>query len=176
MRIRNRVVAGVAVVVAALVVTGCGSGDGDSDGGGSGGGEGKASASATPGGEASSGSDGSGSAGSGSAGSAKDTEGIWSATTSGQAVVLVVGGDQASLSTGDGHLCTGTVTGSGKPALDLKCADGNTDRTAGAIESNDGTTMKVSWGAGTADTFTKSADGKLPSGLPTGLPSGLPTN
>jgi hypothetical protein len=174
-RIRNRVVAGVAVVVAALAVTGCSSDDGDggkekdkaSDGG--------SSSSASPGGGSPSGSAGAdGSAG--SAGSAKDTEGIWSATTGGQAVVLVVGGQQASLSTGDGHLCTGTVSGTGKPALSLKCADGNTDRTAGTVRSNDGTTMKVSWGAGADDTFTKAADGKLPSGLPTGLPSGLPTS
>ncbi|MFI7387455.1 hypothetical protein [Streptomyces sp. NPDC049813] len=172
MRIRNRVVVGVAAVVAALAVTGCSGDDGGGSGGGGGGGGGKEESSPASGG-ASSGSDGSGPAG--SAGSAKDSEGIWSATTGGQAVVLVVGGTQASLSTGDGHLCTGTVTDAAKPALDLKCADGNTDRTVGAIESNDGKTMKVSWKAGTADTFTKSADGKLPTGLPTGLPSGEPT-
>ncbi|MET9493559.1 hypothetical protein [Streptomyces sp. NPDC006552] len=158
---------GAAAVVAALAVTGCSGDDGNdtaSDG----------PSSAASGG-ASSGADDSGAAGSGSPGSAKDSEGIWSATTGGQAVVLVVGGAQASLSTGDGHLCTGTVTGAQKPALDLKCADGNTDRTVGTVESNDGTTMKVTWKAGTADTFTKSADGKLPTGLPTGLPSGMPT-
>ncbi|MFJ8826238.1 hypothetical protein ACIREE_31280 [Streptomyces sp. NPDC102467] len=166
MRIRTvRGIAGAAAVAAALVVTGCSSDDSGKDKGADQASDSSSSSAATDGG-----------ASSGSAGSAKDTEGIWSATTDGQAVVLVVGGKQASLSTGDGHLCTGTVTESGKPTLDLKCADGNNDRTAGSVESNDGKTMKVSWGAGAADTFTKSADGKLPTGLPTGLPSGMPTN
>ncbi|MEV1019749.1 hypothetical protein [Streptomyces sp. NPDC050264] len=155
--------AGTAAVVAALAVTGCSSDDGGKDKASD---SGSSSAAATDGGSSSS----------GPTGTAKDAEGIWSATTDGQAVVLVVGGEQASLSTGDGHLCTGTVTDPDKPTLSLKCADGNTDRTSGAVESNDGKTMKVSWGAGKADTFTKSADGKLPTGLPTGLPSGMPTN
>ncbi|NEB79630.1 hypothetical protein G3I40_31080 [Streptomyces sp. SID14478] len=157
-----RVVAGAAAVVAALAVAGCSSDDGgDKD-------KDKASDSGAP---SSSAPDGGSSSG-GSAGSAKDAEGIWSATTDGQAVVLVVGGKQASLSTADGHLCTGAVSDTGKPVLTLKCADGNTDRTTGSVESNDGKTMKVSWDGGASDTFTKSADGKLP----TGLPSGLPTN
>ncbi|WP_428953226.1 hypothetical protein [Streptomyces sp. cg35] len=177
MRIRNgsgngrnvRIVAGAAAVVAVLAVGGCSSDDAKDGTDGTAGkdkaSDGGSSSSAAPDGGSS-----------GSAGSAKDAEGIWSATTGGQAVVLVIGGEQASLSSGDGHLCSGTVTAAGKPTLDLKCADGNTDRTTGAIESNDGKTMKVSWKAGTTDTFTKSADGKLPTGLPTGLPSGLPTN
>ncbi|MFI0238154.1 hypothetical protein [Streptomyces sp. NPDC016845] len=168
MRIGKRIVAGVAVVVAALAVTGCSSDDGDG-----GKDESAPTSSAAPDGGSSSGS--SSDAPSGSAGSAKDTEGIWSATTDGKAVVLVVGGEQAALSTGDGHLCNGTVSGTGTPTLDLKCADGNTDRTTGTIESNDGSTMKVSWKTGAEDTFTKSTDGKLPTGLPTSLPSGPQT-
>ncbi|WP_338698883.1 hypothetical protein V2W30_21715 [Streptomyces sp. Q6] len=168
MRIRNvRVVAGVAALVAALAVSGCSGDDGGGDGDSGGGGQDTASASAS-----SAAPDG-GSAG--SAGSAKDAEGIWSATTDGQAVVLVIGGKQASLSTGDGHLCTGGVADTGKLTLNLKCADGDTDRGTGTIESNDGTKMTVSWDAGAKDTFTKSKDGKLPTDLPTGLPSGLPT-
>ncbi|MEU6390099.1 hypothetical protein [Streptomyces sp. NPDC046939] len=161
MRIGKRVVAGVAVAAAALAVTGCSSDD--SDGGKD---KGASTSSAAP---------DSGASSSAPSGSARDTEGVWSATTDGKAVVLVVGGEQVALSTGDGHLCNGTVSGTGKPTLDLKCADGSTDRTKGTIESNDGSTMKVSWGAGATDTFTKSKDGNLPTGLPTSLPSGLPT-
>ncbi|WP_372349991.1 hypothetical protein [Streptomyces sp. KL116D] len=162
MRIRNvRVVAGAAAVVAALAVTGCSSDDGGKDKGKDKASDGSSS-SAAPDGGASSG---------GSTGSAKDAEGIWSATTDGKPVVLVVGGKQASLSTGDGHLCVGALADMGKPMLNLKCADGSTDRTMGAIESNDGTTMKVSWDAGARDTFTKSKDGKLPEGLPSGMPT-----
>ncbi|MZD09069.1 hypothetical protein GTW43_28915 [Streptomyces sp. SID5785] len=162
-----RIAAGAAALVAALAVTGCSS---DSDDGGkkdSGAGGGSTASSAPDDGGSSDGSSGS----SGSSGSTKDAEGIWSATTGGQPVVLVIGAKQASLSTGDGHLCTGTVADGGKPTLLLKCADGSTDRTTGAIESNDGSTMKVSWDGGTNDAFTKSKDGKLPDGLPSGLPS-----
>ncbi|MFJ4713232.1 hypothetical protein [Streptomyces sp. NPDC088785] len=164
MHSRNvRIAVGTAAVAAALAVSGC-SGDGGDGAGRSGAGataSSSASASAAP----------EGSAGSGS-GSAEDAVGIWSATTDGQAVVLVIGGRQASLSTGDGHLCTGTVTGTGERTLTLKCADGNTDRTAGTVESNDGSTMRVSWKAGARDTFKRSTNGKLPTGLPSGVPTG----
>ncbi|MHC5263073.1 hypothetical protein ACYSUO_34765 [Streptomyces sp. UC4497] len=164
---------GAAAVVAVLALGGC-SGGGDDDGGG-----GKAAGSDDPSKSASSGgsspsdgpSSGSPSAGSGSS-SVKDAEGIWKASTGGKPVVLVVGAKQAALTTSDGHLCTGTLAGSGKPTLTLRCADGNTDRTKGTVESNDGSTMRVSWDAGQSDTFKKSKDGELP----TSLPSGLPTN
>ncbi|MFI5662751.1 hypothetical protein [Streptomyces sp. NPDC051684] len=102
----------------------------------------------------------------------KDAEGVWKASGGGKPVVLVVGAQQAALTTADGHLCTGTLTGAGKPTLSLRCADGNTDRTKGAVESNDGSTMRIAWDAGRQDTFKKAKDGELP----TGLPSGLPTN
>ncbi|WP_327670791.1 MULTISPECIES: hypothetical protein [unclassified Streptomyces] len=160
-----------AAAVAALALGGC-SGGSDGDGG-------KAAGSDTPGNSSSasesspsgSSSSDSPSAGSGSS-SVKDAEGIWKATTGGKPVVLVVGAKQAALTTADGHLCTGTLAGSGKPTLTLRCADGNTDRTKGTVESNDGSTMRVSWDAGQNDTFKKSKDGELP----TSLPSGLPTN
>ncbi|MFJ9128409.1 hypothetical protein ACIRJS_30335 [Streptomyces sp. NPDC102340] len=162
---------GAAAVVAALALGGC-SGGGDGDGG-------KAAGSDTPGNSSSasesspsgSSSSDSPSAGSGSS-SVKDAEGIWKATTGGKPVVLVVGAKQAALTTADGHLCTGALAGSGKPTLTLRCADGDTDRTKGTVESNDGSTMRVSWDAGQNDTFKKSKDGELP----TSLPSGLPTN
>ncbi|MCX3063234.1 hypothetical protein [Streptomyces beihaiensis] len=151
-----------AAAVAALAVTGCSSANGGGNGGNDGNDKGKPSDGA---------SSPSGSSG-GSAGSVKDAEGIWSATTGGRPVVLVVGGKQASLSTGDGHLCSGAVADAGKPTISLTCADGDTTRSLGTVASNDGTTMKVAWDGGTTDTFTKSENGKLPN-LPSALPSGL---
>ncbi|MEU6845673.1 hypothetical protein ABZ930_27750 [Streptomyces sp. NPDC046716] len=168
MHSRNvRIAVGAAAAVAALAVSGCSGDDGGSDKGAAG-----SSSAATPDAGSSDGSSDSGSGSGSGSGSSKDPVGIWSATTDGKPVVLVIGGEQASLSTGDGHLCTGTVTGS---ALSLTCADGDTARSAGTIESNDGSTMKVSWKAGAQDTFKKSANGQLPTDLPTTLPSGLPT-
>ena len=155
-------------VVAVLAAGGCGGGDDGTD-------EAKETGTGSPSATASSaapdggGSDDGASAG---AGSVQDTEGIWSATSDGKRVVLVVGGRKAALTTADGHLCSGTVSGDGKPALNLRCADGDTARTTGSVESNDGTTMRVAWKAGAEDTFKKSKDGQLP----TALPSGLPTN
>ncbi|MEB8343405.1 hypothetical protein [Streptomyces endophyticus] len=161
---------GAAAVVVALALGGCsGGGDGDDGGGGKAAGKGSASASASKG---SSSTPDEGSSSGAGPGSVKDAEGIWKASTGGKPVVLVVGAKQAALTTADGHLCTGTLAGAGKPTLTLRCADGNTDRTKGAVESNDGSTMRVSWDAGQKDTFKKSKDGELP----TDLPSGLPTN
>ncbi|MET8474371.1 hypothetical protein ABZY90_11370 [Streptomyces sp. NPDC006422] len=172
-----RGVVGAAAVVAALAVSGCSGGGGDSDGGG-----GKeTSSSAAPDGGSSSGAGSDSGSGSDSdsdsgneagAGTAKDAEGIWKASTDGKPVVLVVGARQAALTTADGHLCTGTLSGSDQPKLSLKCADGDTERTAGEVESNDGGTMRIAWDAGKKDTFKKSKGDKLP----TDLPSGLPTN
>ncbi|MFZ3595399.1 hypothetical protein [Streptomyces sp. BH104] len=158
---------GAAAVVVALALGGC-SGGGDDDGGKD---RGEASASASK--ESSSAPDEGASSGSEAGpGSVKDAEGVWKASGGGKPVVLVVGAKQAALTTADGHLCTGALAGSGKPTLTLRCADGNTDRTKGAVESNDGGTMRVSWDGGKQDTFKKAKDGELP----TGLPSGLPTN
>lgn len=152
-RVRTSVAA--AGLVAALALAGCGSDDGDDAGK-----DAKTSASPT---EA-----GGGSADSGS------IEGAWSGKTDGKSVDLAVTGTKAVL-IADGHACTGEVADMGKPMLSLKCADGNTDRTMSAIESNDGKTLVISWDAGAKDTLTKSATGELPEGLPTGIPTGVPT-
>ncbi|MGD6744738.1 hypothetical protein ACOKM3_23220 [Streptomyces sp. BH106] len=153
MRNRNvRVVAGVATVVAALAIGGCGTKSAGSA-------ESAGSSSVAPGDDKAPDPSGSG--------SVRDAEGVWSTHTGGTPVVLAVGSKQASLSTGEGHLCTGIVDGGGKPELSLRCADGNTERTAGVIESNDGSTMRVSWDAGKKDTFKKAKNGTLPSALPT---------
>ncbi|MFJ8956224.1 hypothetical protein ACIRL3_34355 [Streptomyces sp. NPDC102384] len=163
---------GAAAVVAALALGGC-SGGGDDDGKAQDKGSASSSASASKGSPSAPDEGSSSGSGSGSGSSSvKDAEGIWKATTGGKPVVLVVGAKQAALTTADGHLCTGTLAGSGKPTLTLRCADGDTDRTKGTVESNDGSTMRVSWDAGQNDTFKKSKDGELP----TSLPSGLPTN
>ncbi|WP_353943256.1 hypothetical protein ABII15_17480 [Streptomyces sp. HUAS MG91] len=162
MHSRNvRIAVGAAAAVAALAVSGCSGGDDGSDQGAAG-----PSSSATPDAGSSDSPSGSGSG----SGSSKDAVGIWSATTDGKPVVLVIGGQQVTLSTGDGHLCTGTLAG--RKTLSLRCADGDTDRTAGTIESSDDSTMTVAWKAGARDTFKKSTNGQLPTDLPTGLPTG----
>ncbi|MFF4229195.1 hypothetical protein [Streptomyces sp. NPDC001820] len=152
-RVRTSVAA--AALVAALALTGCGSDDSDDAGK-----DAKAPAAPTD-------------AGGGGAGSG-NVEGAWSGKTDGKSVDLAVTGTKAVL-IADGHACTGEVADMGKPMLSLKCADGNTDRTMGTIESNDGKTLVISWDAGAKDTLTKSATGKLPEGLPTGMPTGIPT-
>ncbi|MFD9219901.1 hypothetical protein ACFWDI_07715 [Streptomyces sp. NPDC060064] len=137
-------------LVAALALTGCGSSDDAA----------KDKPSTTPtqagggGGDAASG----------------NIEGAWAGVTESKAVSLAVTGTKAVL-LADGHACTGEVSDMGKQMLSLKCADGNTDRTMGTIESNDGKTLVISWDAGAKDTLTKSAAGKLPTGLPTGIPT-----
>ncbi|WP_260848623.1 hypothetical protein [Streptomyces sp. SLBN-118] len=143
-------------LVAALALTGCGSSDSDDAG--------KGTTSATP------------TEAGGDSGSASGSiDGAWSGVTDGKAVALSVSGKTAAV-VGDGHVCTGEVTDhGGKPMLSLKCADGNTDRTMGSIESNDGSKLVISWDGGAKDTLSKTAPGKLPEGLPTGLPTGIPT-
>ncbi|MET7858845.1 hypothetical protein ABZS81_16830 [Streptomyces sp. NPDC005318] len=149
-------------LVAAVALTGCGSDGGKNDSGkGSTGGQ----ASATGG----SGSGGSDSGGSGSAGDASALEGTWAGLTDGKAVALSVASGKAAL-VADAHVCSGEVKEMGKVMLVLKCTDGNTDRTMGSIESNDGKTITVSWDAGGKDTLAKTKPGSLPTALP-----GLPT-
>lgn len=148
-----RIAAAAAGLAAALALTGCGSGD-------SGGDEGKTPASPTASAEAG-----------GEAQQPEDVEGTWAGVTDSKPVVLSVKNGKAAL-LADGHACTGAVEDhDGSPMLSLKCADGNTDRTMGAIESNDGTTLVVSWDAGAKDTLKKSDGATLPDGLPTELPA-----
>lgn len=145
--------------VAALALTGCGSGESDDAG--------KDRSTASP--------TGAGGAGSGgSEGKPRDIEGTWTGLSDGKPVALSVQGSNAAI-VADGHACTGVVQDMGKQMLSLKCADGNTDRTMGSIESNDGTTLVISWDAGKKDTLRKSEAGALPDGLPTGMPTGFPS-
>ncbi|ALC21757.1 hypothetical protein ACH46N_31275 [Streptomyces pristinaespiralis] len=145
-------------LVAALALTGCGSGESDDAG------KDKATASPTDAGGDSSG---------GGEGRPRDIEGTWTGLSDGKPVALSVQGSNAAI-VADGHACTGEVQDTGKQMLALKCADGNTDRTMGSIESNDGTTLVISWDAGKKDTLKKSEAGALPDGLPTGMPTNVP--
>lgn len=151
-------------LLTALALTGCSS-DGDKDSADKGTTPSTAPSSA---GDASSGT-GSDGGGGDSAGDLKALEGAWAGQTGGKAVVLSVASGKAVV-VADSHVCTGTAKAmGGKPMLDLKCADGDTARTMGAIESNDGKTVVVSWDGGAKDTLAKTdADSleNLPS-LPT---------
>jgi hypothetical protein len=145
----------VAGLAAAVALTGCGSDSGKSDSD-KGAADGPASAPAD-------GSD------SGSAGDAAALDGTWAGVTDGKAVALSVTAGKAAL-VADGHVCSGEVKDMGKVMLALKCTDGDTARTMGAIASNDGKTIVVQWDAGGKDTLAKTEPGALPTGLP-----GLPT-
>ncbi|MBO0917449.1 hypothetical protein [Streptomyces laculatispora] len=150
-------------LLTALALTGCGS---DSDKGDT---DGSSGSTATP---APAGSDGSGSSTGGEDGAAtgglKALEGAWAGQTDGKAVVLSVASGKAVV-VADSHVCSGSAKGGDEVTLELKCADGDTDRTAGAVESNDGKTLVVSWDGGTKDTLGKTDADSL-EGLP-----GLPT-
>ncbi|WP_406147913.1 hypothetical protein [Streptomyces sp. NBC_01012] len=93
-------------------------------------------------------------------------EGTWAGTSDGGPVALSVASGKAALSTGK-HICQGEVKDmGGKAMLALKCTDGDTERTMGAIESNDGEKLVISWDAGAKDTLSKADVSGLPSDLP----------
>lgn len=54
----------------------------------------------------------------------------------------------------------------GSVMLALKCLDGNTDRTMGSVESNDGRKIVVSWEAGAEDILTLTDPSDLPTVRP----------
>ncbi|MEV0783502.1 hypothetical protein AB0I52_11105 [Streptomyces sp. NPDC050423] len=147
-------------LLTALALTGCG-GDGDK------GGTDKGSGSATPPAPVGSGS-ATGGGESASTGGLKALEGAWAGLSDDKAVVLSVASGKAVV-IADSHVCSGSAKGSDKVTLELKCTDGDTGRTAGAVESNDGKTLVVSWDGGTKDTLGKTDADSL-EGLP-----GLPT-
>ncbi|KUF15525.1 hypothetical protein [Streptomyces silvensis] len=164
MRVRSMAIC--ASVAVGLVLTGCSS-DGDSAGGEDKADKGSDSASRTPGGSGSGdsdGADGSSGAGGGS------LEGSWVATTGGKPVALVVSGKRATL-VGE-HVCNGSAgEKAGSRTIELKCADGDMDRSQGRVESVDDKTLKVAWEGFGKDEFLKTEGGKLPEGLATaGLP------
>ncbi|MGP4090665.1 hypothetical protein [Streptomyces sp. KR55] len=121
---------------------------------------------------ASSADTGGGTGGGGSSGltsAAGDLQGSWFATTDGEAVALVVTGDDAGLFATGGTVCSGRVgKASGTPTIRLTCPDRSDERGTGTVDSVGATTLKVTWEGGLgAETYTKAEGGKLPSGLPT---------
>ncbi|MFJ4922298.1 hypothetical protein [Streptomyces sp. NPDC088725] len=158
-------------LAAALALTGCGGGDSGNDGADKAGSSAAAdtspgtAADATP----SAGAPASGSGPVSETAEAKRIEGAWKGLTDGGTVALSVLEGKAVL-IADQHVCSGSVQDMGEPMLVLTCSDGNTDRAMGAIESNDGKTLVLSWGA-KKDTLKKADPAKLPGGLPTNFPS-----
>ncbi|ALC29190.1 hypothetical protein ABT013_17005 [Streptomyces bacillaris] len=150
----------VAALAAALTLTACGS---DDDGGKGSGPD--AASSAKPG-------DGQGSKGSGV--DAAALEGTWVGLTDGKNVTVSITAGKVAL-VADQAVCQGDVKDMGEVMLALKCTGGSTDRTMGAIESNDGKKLVLSWDGGVKDTLSKAEQGKLPTDLPS-LPSDLPTD
>ncbi|MEV7090903.1 hypothetical protein AB0O07_34445 [Streptomyces sp. NPDC093085] len=152
--------AGLAVALT-LTLTGCGSSGDDSDNS-----TGKPAPTPTDSAPASAGSD--------SGADAASVEGTWAGVTDGKSVAVAVASGQVAVVAGE-HVCQGTIEDMGKPMFSVKCGDGDTERTMGSIESNDGKTLVISWSGGTKDTLKKTAAG-LPTNLPTNFPTSLPTD
>ncbi|MFJ5684956.1 hypothetical protein [Streptomyces sp. NPDC093099] len=170
--VRSGAAAAGLVVTLALTLTGCGGGG---EGGGPAKDEGGATAPSTTGGESSaSTADSNSGSGSGASADAASVEGTWAGLSDGKTVALSVKSGKVAL-VADRHVCQGAVEDMGEPMFSLKCADGNTDRTMGTIESTDGKTLVIAWGKGVKDTLAKAGDDKLPEGLPSDLPTDLPT-
>ncbi|MET9554236.1 hypothetical protein [Streptomyces sp. NPDC006645] len=149
-------------LVVALTLGGCGGSDSGDD-------SGKDKGSSAPAPSESEAGDGESTPDSGA--TADSLEGTWAGMTEGKAVALSVKEGKAAL-IADEHICQGDVQEmGGEPMLSLKCADGNTDRTMGSIDSNDGKKLVLSWEGGTKDSLAKTDPGKLPGGLPTGVPT-----
>ncbi|MEV5316902.1 hypothetical protein AB0K92_04370 [Streptomyces sp. NPDC052687] len=113
-----------------------------------------------------------------------ELDGSWLATSGGQAVVLVLNGDEAGLFASRGTVCGGRVTETaGKPAIRLLCGgeggkngDGGAggeagrdrERGTGTVDSVTADSLKVTWeGSVGVETFTRAEGGTLPSGVPT---------
>lgn len=157
---RARVAVAAVGLAGALALTACGGdGSGDQDD----------SARPTPSATATTDADG-GTGGSGANGApAGELEGSWLTTAEGKAVALMINGEEAALFATGGTVCSGTARErGGSSTISLTCTDGTKDRAKGAVDSVDGTTLKVTWEGGLgAETYTKAEGGKLPTGLPT---------
>ncbi|MFJ8772309.1 hypothetical protein [Streptomyces microflavus] len=140
----------VAALAATLALTACGSDDDAGKGSGD-----DAGSSAKPG-------DGQ------ESGSATDTaslDGTWVGLTDGKNVTVSITAGKVAL-VADQAVCQGDVKDMGEVMLALKCTGGANDRTMGAIESNDGNKLVLSWDGGVKDTLSKADPGKLPTDLP----------
>ncbi|MFJ2743531.1 hypothetical protein ACIO3O_28205 [Streptomyces sp. NPDC087440] len=163
-----RTAAGTAALAAVLLLTGCSSDSGKGDGAAD---KGKAPSGAPSTGTGDSAGTSTPPPGDAGAGS---VDGEWAATKDGKMVALSIHDGMAGIA-GE-NMCTGTVARQGTVTLNLKCANGNTDRAKGTVTPGaDGKTLTVKWeGSGIEDTFTKAPSGGLPSDIPTKLPSDLP--
>ncbi|WP_307783705.1 hypothetical protein [Streptomyces spinoverrucosus] len=96
-------------------------------------------------------------------------EGSWLATSEGQAVALVVTGEDVGLFATGGTVCSGRVgEASGTQTIRLACGKGQDKRGTGTVDSVSATSLKVTWDGGLGEeTYTKAEGGKMPSGLPT---------
>ncbi|MEE1763502.1 hypothetical protein PUR53_31505 [Streptomyces sp. SP18BB07] len=159
-RRRLRVVAGVAGLAAALVLTGCsGGGDGDSAG---------KESSAAP--SATKGSDSGGGSGD-SSGAKTELQGNWLATTGGKPVALFVNGGEAAVFAGT-SVCSGKVSDADDmQMISLKCQDGSDDRTEGMVDKVSAKSLTITWEGGVGEETFRKAEGSMPSGLPTDLPT-----
>ncbi|WP_405693691.1 hypothetical protein [Streptomyces sp. NBC_01185] len=92
-------------------------------------------------------------------------EGTWAGTAGGSPVVLSVTSGKAALVAGQ-HVCQGEVKDMDGTTLVLKCLDGNTERTMGAVDSDGGEKLVVSWDDGPEDTLTRTEADELPTGPP----------
>ncbi|MFJ4972938.1 hypothetical protein [Streptomyces sp. NPDC088755] len=143
--------AAVAALAAALALTACGGDDDTGRGSGA-----DTGASTAPGGD--------GASGSGEADAAA-LEGTWVGLTDGKNVTVSITAGKVAL-VADQAVCQGDVRDMGEVMLALKCTGGATDRTMGAIGSNDGKKLVLSWDGGVEDTLSRADPGKLPSDLP----------
>ncbi|MGW0577495.1 hypothetical protein ACWD25_16275 [Streptomyces sp. NPDC002920] len=153
-----RAVAAAAALAGALTLTACSSDDSGSDAASSAPASPTATATATTGGSSGS-----------TAAASSELAGSWQTTVDGKAVVLIVNGKQAALFATGGTVCSGTAgEEAGMKMIHLVCTSGAKDRTTGMVDSVSGDSMKVTWTGETGEeTYTKAADGQLPSGLPT---------
>ena len=157
-----RIAAAAAGLAAALVLAGCGSDDGAGDDG-----AGDDDSSPETSAEPTESTDTGGGSG-GSTAEAEGLEGSWLTTKDGKAVALVITGRKAALFSTGGSPCGGTAgETAGMQMIALKCTDGNKDRAEGMVDSVNSTTLKVTWKDFGEETYRKSEDGKLPTGLPT---------
>ncbi|WP_405664018.1 hypothetical protein OG379_18065 [Streptomyces sp. NBC_01166] len=154
-RFPRSVALAAAGLVVVLALTACGSDDSDGD---------KAPDTGSSSEQATSPGAGSEEGASGGADAAA-LEGTWTGTADGGPVTLSVTSGKVALSAGR-HVCQGEVKDMGEVMLALKCLDGNTDRTMGSVESDDGKKLVISWGAGTEDTLSRTDLSELPTGLP----------
>jgi hypothetical protein len=161
---RKSAVTVAALLAGALLMSGCSSeGDkGDAAKGGDKGNDGakpgNSAPTEEPSDDAGSGGSDDGSGGSGEEGGGKGgkTAGVWK--LEGEKVVLTIVADTVTLLREEGRNCTGPLGPDGK-TFALKCkGPGDESRTAGSLGTVQGTSLKVTWKTGKAETYKRVTD------------------